>query len=347
MTSLQVQSLLQVVYDPAAPAAHKRGAEAQLQQFGRSEGGLAWAVSTLQGPEADPQVLFHCAAVLREAAAFRWGGLPAGQRAAVRACLWQGLCQPPAQRPAFVAVKLATALARVAALDWPERYPEFWGEVAGCLGDEARLGAGLTVLAATLEELQSLASTTSVGLRGQVRAVGGRGRAAGGRAPDAANAHAVPRRPLGTQVLYSQIPGVQARLRELQPRSISALCSLLHGWAPQQAAQQWAPGQLAAMRHALRTLSKALVDLPPLQQAQQAGLTLPAVAGLLLEYAGAQAWAPPGSEAGEACTEMAAAALGCLADLAMQPQAPGDARETAELALGRLQARMGSAGPSR
>lgn len=180
MTSLQVQRLLQVVYDPAAPAAHKRGAEAQLQRFGRSEEGLAWAVSTLQGPEADPQVLFHCAAVLREAAVYRWGGLPAGQRAAVRACLWQGLCQPPAQRPAFVAAKLASALARVAALDWPERYPEFWGEVAGCLSDEARLGAGLAVLTATLEELQSLASTTSAGLRGQVRPAAG-GRAGAGR----------------------------------------------------------------------------------------------------------------------------------------------------------------------
>eukprot|EP00887_Chlorella_sp_A99_P000228 scaffold13.g228.t1 len=341
--------LLDVVFHPAAAPEDKQRAEAELRRLGRSPDALPWAAGVLQGGQAaaaDPRLLFFAAGVLEDAAVRGLVHLPPDQRAALQQCLWAGVMEPGL--PAFVAAKLAAALAHVAATADP---PGFWEALQSTLADLVTLDRGLTLLAATVETLQALSAATAsvAGAKGKVGGALQRGRRVAehclwcmsgccGRSWRASIARLCWPPP---QVLSSQVPEVRARLRQLQRFAASTLCSLLQHLAPglPAAAQHGDQRTLGAALKALSALRTTVGSLPSLAALTRGPAGAAALAATVAEYALAVRLAAPGAPGEEAALQISAAAMDCLCDLLTKDQDAPGMRDTLCLLLPKLQAR--------
>jgi hypothetical protein len=169
-----VEAALRTVLDPHASSDQaKHKAQRDLEAFKSSETGLHWAINVLDSAvstSATEPALWLAADTALFWARYR---AAAGSQAllTLRHRLWAWLQCGAGGGPAlphFVLSKLAAALACLACLTWPAAYPEFWPQLQHCLAEQPDMG--LRLLAALLEEFQSLAQATSSGYRGRVRA---------------------------------------------------------------------------------------------------------------------------------------------------------------------------------
>jgi hypothetical protein len=166
-----IEAALRIVLDPQASSSQqKHEAQRRLEAFKTSEAGLHWAVAVLDsaGSSAAEPTLWLAADTVLFWARYRAPSdclaLPVLRQ---RLWAWAQASSRAAPLPHFVQSKLAAALACLACLNWPAAYPEFWPELQQCLAE--RPDTGLRLLAALLEEFQSLSQASSSGFRGRVR----------------------------------------------------------------------------------------------------------------------------------------------------------------------------------
>ena len=122
-------------------------------------------------------------------------------------------------------------------------------------------------------------------------------------------------------MLSSQVPAIQAHLREVQHMGLGMLYNLLHSVGAALLASS-AEGGLEALSvavTALHTLRKVLSGMPTMPQTKE--LAAPAVVELLSGYAGLLSRRTHA----DACQAAAAAALDCLREMLVKPHAPGAA----------------------
>ena len=168
MPTETVSALLAAVYDPACGLDHKRTAEQQLNAFSKTTEALEWAHGAIQSPNVDPQQHFFAASVLEAAAIQRWHHLPPQHQAALRSCLWLGAIQPAAHLPPFAVAKLRAGFAYLACADWQLKFWDDINQACSTTTDGTSTEAAIRLIAATLEQLYSMAQGTTVGLNGKV-----------------------------------------------------------------------------------------------------------------------------------------------------------------------------------
>lgn len=140
------------------------------------------------------------------------------------------------------------------------------------------------------------------------------------------------------------VPGLQARLLQLQPVVLSTLCSLLQGLlgslgtAVEQNDQRTL-SPVFKMLQTLRTTVNGLHSLAHVEGMGSAGLV-----GLLSEYALVLRLALPAQAGEEAALQISAVALLGIADLVTKHQDAGAARQMLAVLLPKLQAGWGGQG---
>ena len=155
------------LYDPASPAAQKHHAEQQLNAFSNSLEGVEWALACVQSPNADPQLQFFAASVLEAAVSRLWAKLTPSHQATLQNCLWQHVIHSSNYSlPQFVTSKLRAALAQLACINWQL---QFWEELHASLNSPTTAEPGVRLIGAILEQLNSMASGTTIALCGKVK----------------------------------------------------------------------------------------------------------------------------------------------------------------------------------
>jgi hypothetical protein len=114
----------------------------------------------------DPYVLFFSASVFETTLQNSWEDMPESSRMNLRGVLFRFLMSRHDTIPLYVLNKTVKVIVDVGKLDWPERYPDFFGHVLQMASDQKTWNFGLLLLKVMAEEFTSV-GRTSVSVTGQ------------------------------------------------------------------------------------------------------------------------------------------------------------------------------------